>query len=41
LYVKHLETFKEDKNIAPLKSFVMMNLATRYEEVIAQLEITS
>lgn len=41
LYVKHLETFKEDKNITPLKSFVMMNLATRYEEVIAQLEITS
>jgi Fic family protein len=40
-YIKHLETFKENKNIQPLKVFIISNLVKRYEEVIEQLEITS
>jgi Fic family protein len=40
-YISHLETFKESKNIQPLKLFVISNLVKRYEEVIEQLEITS
>jgi Fic family protein len=40
-YIKHLETYKENKNIQPLKTFVMTHLVKRYEEVIDQLEITS